>query len=565
MNNQSRTSDCTLTSESSPTTNTNLLTSRVKKKTSSSDVLSSSLEKRQEFNPDDYMIIFEEVLKSSDALENFHQFLIDCHNQDPILFLQALKEYKKQYQSVNELLVSKRDTIEDETDCMLKIIELFKSLEKLIENFIIDMSSNELNLSKHVKQPTIDCYSSLQEKMDSISVCSEKQSPTSSDSLLDYLKKASPIRITSSLPVTCENPFLLLSIMDPNSLFKDIEFAVNMDLKTDQFPRYVRSQKLNSFLLKKGEDFTRSIGVNISSGYSMDIRYKPKDLVTPMLTDRDIYFAFTLMEDTPDWEALIMKPDVKSYISKTSYILGQDRMKGLRLLKFVLDVEFPVEDVWAVYTDEKLTSKIDTMAGEPEFIGFISPFPESAKISYDPATPLNKDSLDNQSFDLDKPPLALQLGALYIDYKLPIVKKRDWPIVMTSLYDFGLDCYINIGHTAHFESRSTPKDRVEICGMSFFMFQRIGNSSTRITHIAYTNLEVAMNSIFVIKQLWKKRTKLLAKGYTNVLKEVTNNGTKRIDHSTIKDHLNNFKSVKENSDMYPNRSWYKEYEFKKKK
>ena len=112
---------------------------------------------------------------------------------------------------------------------------------------------------------------------------------------------------------------------------------------SDQFLRFARSPMIVEFLEKQGELFTRSIAIDISKGYNVDFRFKPKELTRKTIEDREIYFAFSVMEDSPDWKSFKnSKSQAQFFYSKTQYVFGEDQKhKGI-----ITTFQHPLEESW---------------------------------------------------------------------------------------------------------------------------------------------------------------------------------------------------------------------------
>ncbi|KAG2386819.1 hypothetical protein C9374_001854 [Naegleria lovaniensis] len=465
-------------------------------------------------------------------------------------------------------LIDQEEMIEE---CFSYLYILYQMLGHIMDTYIRPESVKGLNLTKTQTSILYEQYEIISNIMKKANVSNLKRRKSSKSPVNDIIEfvtvattRSESLSRRPSFEGVC--PIQVLNLLEPNLLFKTVEFAINLDLKTDQFTRYSRSQKMALFLLKKGEDFTRSIALNISGGFVLDIRYKLKDFSSKLLTDRDIFFAFSLIEDTPDWELLAYteKPNLcQSFISKTSYMIGDsENSKAMRILKVILHLDYPVEDVWAAYCNIGVRPRLDKNIKKLEFTGFLSP----SKIGAEKATKLSYESSSREAeekmFSLDDPPLALQFCNCLIDLKLPFFKNRFFQGTQTSFYDPGIESYVNIGHTA--DNGELPNTCVLNRCLYAYMFQKVGEKSTRFIHTVYTDLELRFNPIALTKKVFKQRTAFLQNGYEALLKELTQNGTKSVISSHgLSDELQYNRAVQENAAMYPNRSWFKEYESRK--
>jgi len=134
---------------------------------------------------------------------------------------------------------------------------------------------------------------------------------------------------------------------------------------------------------------------------------------------------------------------------------------------------------------------------------------------------------------------------------------------MTTIHDKEFGVIVNTGHTADFgELCPLKKDRVLSQSMFNFMFYRLSDKTTRVIHTMYSKMHTPMGDLLFTK-VWKKRSKALQEGFKSILNRTTANGTRSVGLSSINDDLMYNKSLKDNEAMYPNRSWYREYQQQK--
>jgi len=136
-----------------------------------------------------------------------------------------------------------------------------------------------------------------------------------------------------------------------------------------------------------------------------------------------------------------------------------------------------------------------------------------------------------------------------------LVKDRFFPHAMTSLYDPSLQCYINICHTACIEDRHIPNQQVALAMLFHYFFFKVNDSDTRVIHTVYTDINVPIAQSKLFKKVIKTRSGILKQGFETCLKKG------KLDK--VDDFLQYNRAVKENSDCYPDRSWYLEYQEKK--
>ena len=472
-------------------------------------------EKSKSFNVGDYMIVYEEVMKNNLARECFRDYLqnVACSDES-ILFLDEYERYKQEYSRVFDMILNQPNLSEIDHHCG----EIYDMAEGLMYKFIKPESEKELNVGK----PKIDLWKRWK---DEISSCS----------ILEF-----------------ESFHKVFHDLDPNLLFHDIVTSVNLDLRIDQFPRFSRSPQIYTLLEKQGETFTRAIAVDISRGYHVDFRFKPKDLVTNLIFDRDLYFAFSLMEDSPDWQTIenSKKTQAQFYYSKTPYVFEDQKHKGMHMCKVVCNFDYPLEDVWKVLRHVISLDEPGRTVSNIRQLGYIPPNSErKPQMNVD-------ESADPSEYNT----LGLTFSTCELDFKVPGMKKRDIPHTHTTIYDQALQGYVNVGHTSFFNGYETPKDCVHADLFIFYYVCKISPFRTRFTHIVYSDghLPAAINKIVTIT-MWKKRALYFEKIFNKILKDFTDNGSRLIREGELTDCFGLDKSARDNLQAFPNRSWYEEY------
>ncbi|EFC36899.1 predicted protein [Naegleria gruberi] len=445
------------------------------------------------FDPSNYFIDYEAVLDNKEARKIFQDFLQDCRNEEPLLFLDTYAEYFSGYEQVlkevfggwadEEKVSLKNSSNSSKQNKNLFRNEVILRVEKIIQTFIEYHSEKELNIG------------------------------TSQSWLLNYWKLAKEDLLDTFITLT--------------------------DLKMDQFPRFVRSEKLRNFLKLKGETFTRSIGYDISKGYNVDLRFKPKDLKEQLITDNHIYFGFTLAQDTPDWKLIYEREDLYCYSSNSTYFFGES--KGMKLLKAVMYLPFSLEDVSTMLFDADNHNSFD-----PQTKGF-------ELHDYRPPSGLN--GLGSEGINSSYATQCLSIG---IDLSLPLVKKRQLSSVATTIQE--TDLLFHLLHTADFSEEEMPSQgHVKADSLSYYLFYRLSDRFTRLVHVTYTNFDLPFQTNLLSEIFWKKRAKLLFKGFTKTLNVLTKNGTVPASDHEISDCHKHRQAIEDNKKVFPDRSWYKEW------
>jgi len=388
-----------------------------------SAVVSLCSSPRMKFVPKDYTVIFEELMQHRESRLEFAKFLRSAHNEEPLLFLDALESYRDCYNTVKSYFNSNQTEMEKKSSQSYQpvtrsLLELKYQLSGLVETFIKEGGHQQLNLPVLQVQQTLKVFTSI---TDIFSKKVHKEGRRESS--------AAPTTLESSIEIQEELSQLekLVEALNPDNLFSKIERSISMDLKMDQFPRFSRSSQLEKFLVGKGEVFTRSIAIK-NSLFSVDIRFKPNDLTSQLVTDKDIYFAFTLAEDTPDWDMIASfdKPfRCNAYVSKTSYLIGQNALAGMKLYKTEVILPFSLEDVWYSFCDTKSRYDFDKNLVDCELVKYVPPSRESAEKCKQSSDRILKGNVDETyEFSPENPPFALQYVVLGLDLKILFSKIR---------------------------------------------------------------------------------------------------------------------------------------------
>ncbi|EFC47519.1 predicted protein [Naegleria gruberi] len=416
----------------------------------------------------------------------------------------------------------------------------------MVEKFIREKSNTELNLQEAQQEKLLrKIDEEIAPQFSRIFLCnnggkkvsspSSPSSPTSSKSSksTESYESFSNQSVESIIEQELQS---YLNIVDPDVLFNEIVISVNVDLKLDQFPRFSRSKFLLDFLNKQGEAFTRSIAIDVSRGFHVDIRFLPKDLSKNFIYDKDIFFGFSLIEDSPDWQVIpcsAMSNQAQLYHSNTSYIFGNNAT-GMKLYKMVTILPYKLEDVFSAFcfiqgedTGDRLT--------ENRIIGSNAP----------------KQAMSMTGVDEKTNPLAIRYVTSSLKLLLPGLKEREFPRSLTCVYDCGLDAYINVGHTSRYSFHDVSKERVEMDMFFVNIMYRIGDS-TRFVYVIYSDAHTpkVLDSMFA-KAHWKQRCVRLEQTFFQLLQ--THQTSELSDNFKLKE------LVEENLKAHPQKSWYRDY------
>ncbi|EFC38494.1 predicted protein [Naegleria gruberi] len=342
----------------------------------------------------------------------------------------------------------------------------------------------------------------------------------------------------------------LITRLHPVNLFRDVIEKVHLDLKMDQFPRFVRSNACKTFFKRKGEQFMRQMAFDISKGYKVDLRFKPQDLRKDVVTDSDIYFGFTLAEDTPDWELFFDENNTQCYLSKETYSFDPQKMKGMKLAKTVMLLPYALEDCWAMFWHGDFHKIYDPLS-----------FSENTFVHYTPPSPQVQEDGSNY--------FGKTYGRTVIDLSMPLLKKRVYDYIYCTVWDDGLDAFINVGKsvdpsiTSKYlseEENKKTENYVEAPGLFYHIFTRTHEGKTRYCQMTYFDLGLPLNSDFIFKMIWRKRTKIYRDGFIQVLNHLTDKGKKKADHSKLVDSLYFKRPVDDLKKIRSYRSWHDEWQ-----
>jgi hypothetical protein len=174
----------------------------------------------EKFNESLYFLKEGSLFENKDLNQSFMDFLKKEYNQGPLLFLNKVKTYEKMFNK-NQKVEEKKDEKKEETKEEkkedveeVKDEEKIKLMLQIIEEFILEKSSNELNLTHKDKDRIINFYK---------------------DQKNDEKKYVS-------------------SITKPECIFDDIKRAMKNELIADNYKRYVRTKECISLIKKYKDD-----------------------------------------------------------------------------------------------------------------------------------------------------------------------------------------------------------------------------------------------------------------------------------------------------------------------
>ncbi|KAG2382170.1 hypothetical protein C9374_005372 [Naegleria lovaniensis] len=503
-----------------------------------------------------YMVVFEEVMNNKDARNCFKQFLKEeTHSEAALLFIEELEEYKKEHYNVRTEL-GKICVSEKSNHKIFKklVLNLCESARKIMNQHFDTVSIQELNVGKS-KAIVVQNWAKIDFQVKNILMTDNNDTVSTTSSNSDNGNNSN-VSLPRCSYYDNEGLKQLLFMLEPSTLFDSCEVNVILDLKLDQFPLFSRSKLLDKFLIEMGETFSRSIAIDVSKGKNIDVRFKPKDFESRLLTDKDIYFAFALCEDTPDWNLVYTEPGLSVFLTETNYVFGSDSIPRLSLAKSVILIPYPLEMVWSIFCDKQSRLQMDAhMMDECQTLEYIPPHTTNKQL---------QESVSEERdhyYDCDKPPLALILGVTVADLRIPFFKKRVCSCTETAIYDPYADCIVQLGHSTSSLSHPTYQDvskgKVVMDVMFAHIFFRTNENVTRYVHCAYTDGRVPLPSKPLAQMMWKKRSKTARNSFLKQLKDHNS------EMHSLEDSFKFKQALSDNRLAYPERSWFREYESRK--
>ncbi|KAL9644903.1 hypothetical protein ABK040_005383 [Willaertia magna] len=490
---------------------------------SSTNNNSNNNNKQRAFNYEDYEVQFVEMMECSESRELFLNYVKQYSIHEMIEFLNKSQDYRKEIgiaydkKEIDTLTLTKCEIPKN-----LKHIDtILTEAKEIINQFIMPNGKYPLNVSCHIRDKTIRRYNYYS---------------NFSSNLSEYI---------ISLNDESEQRKIWKELVN---LFDDIECTILHDLQYNYFSKFKTSETLTSFLKKKGPEFTKLIAINTKIGFGIDIRYKPEDFITTNLSEKDIYFAFTLAEDSPDWTLIYddtlkinynnnndkennkLSVPVLGFTSRHSYALGNANPNTMRIGKVIAELPFDYREVYRMFSDKEGRLALEGVMSDCELHKHVPVNTENNPLSY-----------SYTSFAL-KP--------------LKILTVRDFILVQTTIYDEKLDCIVTIGKSAQYEERNPKKGRILANILYFHLFYNIGENRTRYMNIFYSLLNLPMMTNFVFNSIVTQRCKTLISGMVKELIQNTDStsGKYKENSNSFNELFCQLQCLKENSEAYPERS-----------
>ena len=487
----------------------------------------------------------------------FQSFLERHHNQESILFINKVIEYTEEYKKVvglpfeyetfslmlrgnnhqADIRISSASSNRRNTLKLSRrsLQNLHDKMNSIVETFLRNDGESELNIGP-LQKSSLELWQQTSQKLsreEQDDACSEGSSGSSSSN-------------SSSLSYSKPSLESLIEEFHPGYLLGSISLLILVDLSLGHFIKFSRSEELLHFLNKMGMSYTRKIGIDISKGYKVDLRFKPNDLKTPVITDDHIYFGLTLAQDTPDWKIVHEKKNLTVSTSRTSYVFNSKQMKGFKLCKLSIDLPYSLEDVWGMWTHQKNHLYFEPMfCNNLNYLNYIEP---------------------NASFHGTTCPYAVKIMTTAFDTKIPLLKKRYVETVTTCVKDSAIDLYMFVLHTADLPSgvATMPSNSLAIEGLCYYIMMRVNEKTTRFLNIMYSDFQLPLQNM-TIGQVFKQRGKTMLNGLNSILHKLTDGRKNPVDTLENEDTAEAQRCVDDNMKSFPDRSWYMEWKGLQKK
>jgi hypothetical protein len=273
----------------------------------------SSFKKEKKSNVEDFDFYFESFFNDKEARAEFRKFLKAGLNEEPFLFLEA----------VRELQATQSDD------------EVEKAAFKILKTFVEQGSSSEINLAGNVRNAILDAFKTYENSV-------QNQNP--------------------------RPPF-------PKSVFDEAANIVLLEIKMDNFPRFIRSDHIRKWVATKSLEYMFKIAVKRDKLADESLKFDYSDLgqTEPNLSDKDVRFFLALAKDSlGNWKQLKQTRVNQTYISHNQYNFGMgSHEKGLRIFKFQGMLNFDHHKVMNAILSDKTRLKMDgnvTMIRQIDFI-----------------------------------------------------------------------------------------------------------------------------------------------------------------------------------------------------
>eukprot|EP01080_Neovahlkampfia_damariscottae_P002702 gene2702-3898_t len=236
-----------------------------RKKKKSSDKIGLLLSPRNSFrisprsslDMKSYDVNFSSIFAHTDLAETFYDFLESEHNQEPYLCLEHLEILKKKK--------TEKEQVEQ--------------VNLILDKFIEPGSDYEVNISAETRKK-----------------------------IYSILEKGKYDREISKWPLE----------QQPYEVFSDLKKTLLSELHSDNFPRFVRSERASMILSK----YTTHKDVLVLK-ISIQFPFSDSDFSVPYINDEELDFMEKLVDDSFDWDLIMSKNGIQTpnvYLSNLNFL-----------------------------------------------------------------------------------------------------------------------------------------------------------------------------------------------------------------------------------------------------
>lgn len=255
----------------------------------------------------DYQFNFHYILQNRETTQEFLRYLHSTATEEGLLFMMAVDDLNQRI--IHENVVNQTNHFapdEQEKNDHLVMSELFEMSKKIYDQFIVPKCNHEINIAGEIRNKIYLDMQHLQSYFDMKSAPQQKQNSS-------------------------EEEESIVDLDTFKALFKTAYNSVRVNLESDAFVRFTRSQQWDSFFSK---NFVRLCSMN--RGFAIHrskVQIKQRnrtDFIREFITDRDLHFGFSLVSSSQFWTCVYEKEELnnlKVYHSGNEHILDRKALE----------------------------------------------------------------------------------------------------------------------------------------------------------------------------------------------------------------------------------------------
>ncbi|KAF0981870.1 hypothetical protein FDP41_011731 [Naegleria fowleri] len=454
------------------------------------DSLSSSCSSKSSFNNSSSIFIDDGV----------HSHSVHVHNSPFLEVGSTSIDIPIPPTNFSPTLHTKRKSLKTHSKRLFKeLTQIFDKLQKIIENYIRNGARHELNIGSH-QLVVLDMFSTI------------------------YGNFSHLVNSSYEMHSIEHAVSTLLQQMDPEVLFAKLVQTVHQDLKSELFPRFVRSELFLNLVKEKGEEYFLRHATN-----SPCVSH---DSIPPLLvldasrsnsiSKQVLTFGLRLaQEGLNHWKLIHEKVTKNDHVKMRLFtserttlpIMGMDEStttmkRSMKFLKCDLEIPQSFENVvnaWISYLEHQEEVILRDYLRPTNIDGAcqVGETPISDLDILSPSSPLLLPASDCS-------PFCIQKCDFHMDMHIPCVKKRTFPAVATSVGDGHTMSMFAFRSIACLDEHHSSLSFMPCLG--FFIFYKLGEDMTRVCHLLAADFSLPfLNSDLLYESFWKARGSKLAK------------------------------------------------------